>query len=92
VEVFKEIVKANYRHRPLSSTKLCEGKGVTRGAIVYHLNKLMQSGLVIRRGRAYYLRAANLSRTLEEVEEDALRTLRRARRISEDIDRAFNMI
>jgi hypothetical protein len=86
VDIFKTLLAQTYRGKPVSSTMLTKGKSVTRGAIVYHLNRFIQSGLVVRRGREYTLRDRTLTRTLDEVEEDVLRFLRRMKEIAEKID------
>jgi DNA-binding MarR family transcriptional regulator len=88
VDIFKTLLTHSQKGRPVSSTMLTKGKNVTRGAIVYHLNRFIQSGLVVRRGREYTLRDRTLTRTLDEVEEDVLRFLRRMKEIAEKIDEA----
>ena len=86
VDIFKTLLTHTCKGRPVSSTMLSKGKSVTRGAIVYHLNRFIQSRLVVRRGREYTLRDRTLTRTLDEVEEDVLRFLKRMKEIAEKID------
>jgi len=86
IDIFKTLLMRAYQGQPVSSTTLTKGKNVTRGAIVYHLNRFIQSGLVVRRGREYALRDRTLTRTLDEVEEDFLRFLKKMREIAEKID------
>lgn len=86
VDIFKNLLMHTYKGRPVSSTMLTKGKHVTRGAVVYHLNRFIQSGLVVRRGREYTLRDRTLTGTLDEVEEDLLRFLRRMKEIAVKID------
>ncbi|MBI4399459.1 hypothetical protein HY570_01805 [Candidatus Micrarchaeota archaeon] len=85
-DIFKELLTALYEHKGISTKEVKTRRQVTRGAIVYHLNQFMRSGLVVKKGRAYYLRELSLSRTLEEVEEDFLRMIKRMRDIAKDID------
>lgn len=86
VEIFKSLVRATYKNEPVRSTIICRRVNVSRGAVVYHLNRFIEMGLVVRRGREYTLRRSSLSRTLEEMESDMERMIRRMREIAEYID------
>ena len=86
IEIFKDLLKANYEGRHPSSTELCRGKEVTRAAVIYHLNKFIARGLIERRGRAYSLRDTTLTNTIDEVEQDFLRYFRRLKEIAKKID------
>ncbi|MEM3556217.1 MAG: hypothetical protein QXF56_05855 [Candidatus Micrarchaeia archaeon] len=90
-EIFKELLKANYRGRYPSSTELCRGKDVTRAAIIYHLNRFIERGLIERRGRAYSLRDATLTSTIEEIEEDVLRYFKKLKEVAKRIDAEHNI-
>lgn len=83
-EVFKEILRnAGNGIRSADISGKCN---VTQGAVVYHLNTLMQKGLVIKQGRLYYLKKSSVEATLGELEEDVLRRFERMRRIARMMD------
>lgn len=90
-ELFKELLDANYRRKYPSSTELCRGKKVSRAAVIYHLNKFIERGLVERRGRSYLLRDTTLTSTIEEIEEDALRYFKKLKEIARRIDAERNI-
>lgn len=71
-EVFRELI--TNRGKGLRSKEIQEKTGVTQGAVVYHLNSFRRAGMIVKRGRYYYLKHESLYRTLEEME---LRILRR---------------
>ncbi|MFH1107360.1 MAG: hypothetical protein V1787_05695 [Candidatus Micrarchaeota archaeon] len=84
--IFKQIVEAERAGRPARSIVISRKFKVTRGGAVYHLNRLIETGLIVRHGRAYGLRAGNLSETVDEVEEDMLRMFRRMKQIAREMD------
>ncbi len=85
-EIFKELIRASKEHSGISSKQITEKKHVTQGAVVYHLNTLMSSGIVIKQGRRYFLRSSSLDETLEEMEQEVLRRLRKLRKLAKHID------
>jgi predicted transcriptional regulator len=86
IEIFKDLLKANYEGKSPSSTELCRGKEVTRSAVIYHLNRFIERGLIERRGRAYSLRDTTLTSTIEEIEEDVERYFKRLKEVARKID------
>lgn len=86
IEIFKDLLKANYEGKTPSSTELCRGKEVTRAAVIYHLNRFIERGLIERRGRAYSLRDTTLASTIDEIEEDILRYFKRLKEVAKKID------
>ncbi len=85
-EIFRQIVEAEKKGRPARSIVISRKFKVTRGGAVYHLNRLIETGLVVRHGREYELRAGNLSETMGEVEEDVLRMFKRMKQIASEMD------
>lgn len=86
IEIFKDLLKANYEGKFPSSTELCKGKEVTRAAVIYHLNRFIERGLIERRGRTYSLRDTTLTSTIDEIEEDVLRYFKRLKEVAKKID------
>lgn len=83
-DIMLEIIKSK---EGLSSTELSERLNKSRGAVINQLNKLIESGLIVKNGRIYRLRASTMERTLEELFEDVERTFARFMKIAEQIDR-----
>jgi len=85
--IFIELLKAVKNDTNLSSDEIAEKSKLTRGTAVHHLNRLIQSGLVISEKNKYQLRERNLSVLIEEIRKDMNRTLDDLKKIAEEIDK-----
>lgn len=84
--IFIELLKATKNNKSISSDDLAERLGLSRGTVIHHVNKLMETGLVVHEGKGYMLRVNNLSALIEELEEDINRTCSSLKRIAQEID------
>lgn len=84
--VFKELVLATEKGEALSSTAIAERIGMSRGAVINHLNNLLRSGLIEKSGRFYSARSASVKRTIEEIEEDVERVFAQLKKAAEHLD------
>ena len=84
--VFIELLKAAKLKRPFSSDELAYRLNLTRGTVIHHINRLMESGLVVHEANRYMLRVNKLSELIDEVEEDVVRTCKSLKQIAEKID------
>ncbi|MBU0635868.1 helix-turn-helix domain-containing protein [Candidatus Micrarchaeota archaeon] len=84
--VFKEIVTATENGQALTSTAIADQVGMSRGAVINHLNNLLRSGLVVRHGRYYSSRSKSMVRTIEEIEEDIDRIFDKIKNRAKQID------
>ncbi len=97
-DIFKELLRATKDREGITTREIVEKekttKRVTQGAIVYHINMFMSHGLVIKQGTRYFLRSTSLNETMEELEEDMLRRMRKlrelAKHIDEEMEKMFN--
>ena len=85
--MFKEIVLATERGEALSSTALAQRIGMSRGAVLNHLNNLQRSGLIEKNGKYYSARSRSMKRTIEEIEEDVERIFFQLKKAAEEIDK-----
>ncbi len=87
-DIFREILQKEGKGKQggIRSIIISRKMRVTRGGAVYHLNKLMESGLIVRRGRAYELRAQSLRETVDEMEDDMRRMFKMVKRMAAEID------
>jgi DNA-binding transcriptional ArsR family regulator len=88
-ELLRELAEATYSDKGLSSSKIKLREGVARSTVIYHLNRLMEAGLVTRRGRRYYLRSADMYRSIEEIEYDLTREMKRMLDFAKEFDRVM---
>src|SRR3989344_162695 len=58
--LFIELLKLSRKQQQSSSDELAERLGLTRGTVVHHLNKLMESGIVVHEHNHYMLRVDSL--------------------------------
>ncbi|MFH1316643.1 MAG: winged helix-turn-helix domain-containing protein [Candidatus Woesearchaeota archaeon] len=54
--IFIELLKSSRKATPLSSDQLAERLNLSRGTVIHHLSKLMESGIVVHEGNKYLLR------------------------------------
>ena len=89
--IFIELIKNAKKGIPLSSDQLADRLTLSRGTVVHHLNKLLDSGIVIEAERGYILRVSNLRDLIDEVEKDLERTLNELRDMAEQIDKSLGL-
>ena len=63
----------------------------TRGSVIYHLKRLIKSGLVVKIGSAYELKMNSLANTIEEIRKEVDIALDDIRKVAEDIDEAVGL-
>jgi len=86
-EILKELIKNS--DRGIRSAEISAKCNVTQGAVVYHLNAFMRSGLVVKQGRYYHLKKPTLYATLSDLEEEVLRHFEKMRRLARILDEIF---
>jgi predicted transcriptional regulator len=76
---------------PLTSDELAYALNLSRGTVVHHLNKLMESGLVLNERNRYVLRVGTLHELVDEIERDMRRSLDELREAAEQIDKKLGL-
>jgi predicted transcriptional regulator len=89
--VFIELLKSAKRKHPLSSDELAIRLNLTRGTVIHHINKLMESGIVVYAQKKYLLRVDNLKDLVNEIEKDVERACSDLREVADDIDRRLGL-
>ncbi|MBS3176244.1 winged helix-turn-helix transcriptional regulator [Candidatus Woesearchaeota archaeon] len=84
--IFIELLKAAKSNTPLSSDELALRLGLTRATVIHHIDRLMESGIVIHDGNRYYLRVHNLQILIDELQKDLERTLDGLKEAAREID------
>ena len=84
--VFLELLKSAKAEKLLSSDDISEKLSLTRGTVIHHINRLIESGLVVHEGNTYTLRVSNLRMLIDELEKDARRTWEDLKDIAREID------
>ena len=84
--VFIELLKSSKAKQAITSDELASKLSLSRGTIIHHINKLMESGIVIHEGNTYTLRVENLKDLIDEVERDIKRACEDLKDIAKEID------
>jgi len=84
--LFIEIVKSTRKKNPITSDELATKLNLSRGTVIHHLNRLMESGIVVHEKNMYILRVDSLKDLVDEVEKDIKRSLDDLRNVALDID------
>ena len=89
--VFIELIKNAKKGIPLSSDELAHRLDLSRGTVVHHIHKLLESGIVVQAPRGYILRVDSLRELIDEVEKDLRRTCDDLRSMAEEIDESLGL-
>lgn len=84
--IFKSIISASKNGEGITSKEIADQTRVTQAAIIYHLNLFMRTGLVVKIGRIYRLRALTLDESFEELQEDLMNRINKMRNVAQRID------
>ncbi len=84
--IFIELLKSTKKDRPMSSDELAAKLGLARGTVIYHLNKLMESGIVVCSKNRYMLRDSSLQKLLGDVKKDICEKLDNIGKVAAMID------
>ena len=89
--LFVELIKSSRRGQALTSDELAYRLNLSRGTIIHHLNKLLESGIVITDHNRYVLRVSNLEVLVDELKQDIRRTLDNLKSIAKEIDEELGL-
>ncbi len=85
-KILKEILINSINGNGVTSKELNKKLGLPRSTVIYHLNRFIYSGLVIRRARRYYLRSDDLASTIEDIQAEMFREFNRLINLAERMD------
>ena len=89
-QILGQLVKVGYKGEGISSADLKLKPPIPRSTVIYHLNRLMELGIIVKRGRKYYLRATEMTKVFEEIEYDIQREMQRMIDMAKEFDRLMN--
>ena len=89
--LFIELLKSAKAKHTLTSDELASRLELSRGTIIHHINKLMESGIVVHEGNKYTLRVENLRTLIEEVEKDIKRACEDLKEVAKEIDNRLGL-
>ncbi len=87
--MLKEIINRSMNGNGVTSKELNSKLDTPRTTVIYHLNRFIYSGIVVRKGRKYYLRSEDMASTIEELQSDMEREFGRLIEFAEKMDALF---
>ncbi len=84
--LLKEIAGGSMKGDGVTSIELTEKLNIPRSTVIYHLNRFIYSGIVIRKGRKYYLRSNDMESTMEELQSEILHEFSRLIEFAQQLD------
>lgn len=84
--IFITLIKRSNQNNPVSSDEIAEKLHLSRGTVVHHLIKLMDSGIVVREKEGYLLRENNLQHLIADLQKDADSLFAELREVAKEID------
>jgi len=89
--VFIELIKASRKQQALTSDDIAIRSHLSRATVIHHLNRLIESGIVVPYENKYLLRTDNLEELVEEVKRDTLRLFDDIRTMAEELDEELGL-
>ncbi len=89
--VFIELLRSAKSRNVLTSDELANRLELSRGTIIHHINRLIESGLVVHEGNTYTLRVENLQSLIDEVEKDIKRACEDLKEVAKEIDQRLRL-
>ncbi len=75
----------------LSSDEIAERTTLSRGTVVYHLNKLMEVGIVLEANNKYYLKHETLEEISESIRDEVNDAFDSLSHISRNLDKKLGL-
>ncbi len=86
--VFLELIK---NKNGLTSDEIAHSSNLSRATVIHHLDKLMESSLIIYGKNKYILRCRNMEDLIDDIEKDIKRMFKDIREVSKKIDNELKM-
>ena len=84
--VFIALIQGMKESRKFSSDEIAVMTKLSRGTVVHHLNKLMESGIVVSDRNKYLIRMDTLTEMVEHIKRDVDEAWGKLREVAKDID------
>lgn len=85
--IFITLIKRSHRNDPISSDDIAEKLALSRGTVVHHLIRLMETGLVVKEKEGYLLRENNLERLVRDMQRDVNAIFAELEDVAKEIDK-----
>jgi len=89
--VFIVLIQGMKENKKLASDEIASMTKLSRGTVVHHLNKLMDSGIVITNHNKYLLRTDNLEEMAKHMKRDVDEAWDKLLEVAKDIDEKLGL-
>ncbi len=92
VQILKKfIMDSKNRKNGLSSSDFKFKVKIPKSTVIYHLNRFISTGLIVKKGRKYFLRATSLMSAIEEIEYDINKEFKKMLDTAMEFEQMFNI-
>jgi predicted transcriptional regulator len=89
--IFIALLKSLKTNHRLTSDEIADRTNLTRGTVVHHLNRLMESGIVVNQKGYYILAVDNMEELVELVKNNLTKTFDNLKPIARNIDKKLEL-
>ncbi len=89
--IFIVLIKALKAGHKLSSDEIAELTNLTRGTVIHHLNRLMESGIVVSQRNHYMLAVDSMEELVGLVRNNLMKTFDHLKPIAKNIDKKLEL-
>ncbi|HEY9706137.1 MAG TPA: winged helix-turn-helix domain-containing protein [Allocoleopsis sp.] len=89
--IFITLVKALKAGHRLTSDEIAEHTNLTRGTVIHHLNRLMESGIVVNQKGYYILSVDTIEELVELVKNNLVKTFDGLKSVARNIDKKLEL-
>jgi predicted transcriptional regulator len=89
--IFIVLLKALKLGQRMTSDEIADKTNLSRGTIIHHLTRLMESGIVVSQKNYYMLSVDNMEELVDLVKNNLAKTFDNLKPIARDIDRKLEL-
>jgi len=89
--IFIILLNSLRKGQKLTSDEIAEKTDLTRGTVIYHLTRLMESGIVVSQKNYYMLAVDNMDELVDLVKNNLTKTFDNLRPIAKNIDKKLGL-
>jgi predicted transcriptional regulator len=89
--IFIILIKSLKTGHQLTSDEIAERTNLTRGTVIHHLNRLMESGIVVSQKNFYMLAVDNMEELVELVKNNLVKTFDGLKPIARNVDKKLEL-
>ncbi len=89
--IFIVLINSLRREQKLTSDEIADKTTLTRGTVIHHLTRLMESGIVVSQKNYYMLAVDNMEELVELVKNNLTKTFDNLKPIARNIDKKLEL-